>query len=103
MTESVFKEMLRNRVVSDVSVQEIIPSKGKPAKKADGSKTVWIVNVSLNDRRSLFLESARGGAREWASLDNLDKWLKSCGVERYSITHREGLLQQSLSFINNGR
>jgi len=85
MVESVFIEMLQKGIVNQVMVNESLPSKGKPAKKIPGTSTVWTVRIGLNNGEIVMLESARGGNREWASLDNLTKWLRSLGVSQYSV------------------
>lgn len=99
MIESVFRDMVKNRLIKDLLIEETLPRKGKPALKETGTTTVWVVNVLLSDDTSFLLESARGGAREWASLSNLDKWLKACGVLRYTVKHApRQALQQTLAF-----
>lgn len=101
MKESVFKEFVLQGIHMQVLIQEALPIKGKPAQKNPGSKTVYIVKIALEGKESL-LESARGGPREWASLDKLAKWLKSLGIRNYTITHANihMLLQQNLNFFN---
>lgn len=89
MIESVFREIIKQSTVTSVQIQEVLPSKGKPAKNKEKGATVWIVIVCLGEEH-LTLESARGGAREWASLNNLDKWLRSFGIESYTINHKAG-------------
>lgn len=98
MNESAFKGILQQGIITHIEVAEALPSKGKPAQKELGSTTVWIVKIHLGGKE-LILESTRGGPREWASLDSLDKWLKGHGVINYSINHgsnSDALLQQSL-------
>lgn len=85
MIESVFKVLLEQQLIRDVQVREVLPTKGKPAKKEGGSSTVWIVKFGINDDQVAILEAVRGGAREWASLDNLTRWLKTHGVEEYRV------------------
>jgi len=100
MNESVLKEFVQQGIHMQVLIQEAFPIKGKPAQKNLGSKTVYIVKIVLGGKGTL-LESARGGPREWASLDKLAKWLKLFGIRNYTITHADSqvLLQQSL-FLN---
>ena len=85
MIESVFKVLLEQQLIRDVQVQEVLPTKGKPAKKEGGSSTVWIVKLGINDNQAEILEAARGGPREWASLDNLTRWLKTHGIEEFRV------------------
>ncbi len=82
-----------------VFIQETLPIKGKPAQKKPGLRTVYIVKIALHGKE-LLLESSRGGPREWASLDKLAKWLKSYGIEDYSVRHEKTqlLLQQHFTF-----
>jgi hypothetical protein len=102
MKESVFKELIREGVHLKVIIQESLPSKGKPAQKNLGSKTIYIVKIMLREKETP-LESARGGPREWASLDKLAKWLKTYGIVNYVIRHANAqqLLQQSIVFVSN--
>lgn len=85
MVESVFRVLLDQHLIRDVQVQEVLPTKGKPAKKERGTSMVWIVKLSINDNQVEILEAARGGPREWASLDNLTRWLKTYGIEEYRV------------------
>jgi hypothetical protein len=104
MVESVFMDMLRKGIITNVVIEETLPRKGKPALKKVGATAVWIVRIILNNAEVLTLESARGGPREWASLDSLNKWLRSCDVSKYTInlSSRPGeLLQQNLAFVTN--
>lgn len=82
-----------------VIIQEALPAKGKPAQKNPGTRTVYIVRIALCEKE-LLLESSRGGPREWASLDKLAKWLKSYGVDDYTVRHEntQMLLQQQFTF-----
>jgi hypothetical protein len=103
MIESVFKNCLEQNIIESIEVQEVLPSKGKPARKITGSATVWIVKFAVGEKQ-MTLESARGGSREWASLSNLDKWLKSCGIKSYVINHaidNAELMQQPLIFAKD--
>ncbi len=104
MVESAFRELLSENSITDITVEEAFPSKGKPAKKRVGgnaSNTVWIVKIRLGEDKVFLLESARGGAREWASLDNLNKWLTSHGVPKYlvSISSPANPLQYDLELL----
>lgn len=104
MVESVFIDMLRKGIITNIGIEETIPSKGKPALKEVGAISVWIVRIILNNDEVLTLESARGGPREWASLDSLNKWLRSCDVSKYTInlsSRPSELLQQNLAFATN--
>jgi len=85
MIENVFKVLIEQQLIRDIQVQEVLPTKGKPAKMEWGSSTVWIVKLGINDDQVAILEAVRGGAREWASLDNLTRWLKTHGVEEYRV------------------
>jgi uncharacterized protein (DUF342 family) len=99
MKESGLKEFIKEGVQLKVFIQEALPIKGKPSQKSPGSKTVYIVKISLGEKE-VILESTRGGPREWASLDKLSKWLKKYGIINYTIRHADthNLLQQSLTF-----
>ena len=99
MKESGLKEFIKEGVHLKVFIQEALPIKGKPSQKSPGSKTVYIVRISLGEKE-VILESTRGGPREWASLDKLSKWLKKYGIVNYTIRHTDThkLLQQSLTF-----
>lgn len=104
MIESVFIEMLQNGIVNDVTIVETLPSKGKPAKKSPGTTTVWTVKIVLNNDEVVTLESARGGNREWASLDNLTKWLRTIGISKYSVllfSKIEDALQEKMAFVTH--
>ena len=103
MKETVLKELIKEGVHLKIFIQEALPSKGKPAQKNLGSKTIYIVKISLGEKESR-LESARGGPREWASLDKLAKWLKGHGVVDYTIrlADTQELLQQNLAFVGGG-
>ena len=85
MVESVFKVLLEQHLIRDVRVQEVLPTKGKPAKKELGTSTVWIIKLDINENQVDVLEAARGGPREWACLDNLSKWLKNHRIEEYRV------------------
>ncbi len=103
MLESVFKGLIQQSLISGIQVIEALPSKGKPAKKEVGSKSVWIVKSLYGDNQSDFLKSARGGPREWASLDNLSNWLRTCGVKEFKVKYAseyDRLPQQSFEFAN---
>lgn len=103
MQESVFKEFIEQDVISDVHVLETLPSKGKPAQKKTGSKTVWTIKFSYGSEKASFLEAARGGPREWASLDNLMNWLKACGIKKCEInflSDYDRVSQQAFEFAN---
>ena len=103
MTETALKEMLKQGIPMRVFIQETLPIKGKPAQKKPGSKTVYIVKITLSEKE-LLLESSRGGPREWASLDKLAKWLKSYGIGDYTVRHENIpiLLQQHFTFNGMG-
>lgn len=54
----------------------------------------------LFNNQDTFLESSRGGPREWASLDNLNKWFRTHSIFKYLINMSPGslnLMQQSLA------
>lgn len=85
MIESVFRVLLDQQLIREILVQEVIPTKGKPAKKEGGSSTVWIVRFGINNDQIAILEAARGGPREWASLDSLTRWLKIHEIEEYRV------------------
>ncbi len=99
MKESGLKEFIKEGIPLKVFIKEVLPIKGKPSQKSPGSKTVYVVNISFGEKE-VILESARGGPREWASLDKLSKWLKKYGIVNYTIRHTDThkLLQQSLTF-----
>lgn len=88
MVENVFNILIEQHLIREIQVQEVIPTKGKPAKMEGGSSTVWIVNLGINNDQIEVLEAARGGPREWASLDSLTRWLKAHGVEEYRAIFR---------------
>jgi hypothetical protein len=103
MTESVFRMMLEQKLITAVHLEEAVPSKGKPAKRQEPFTSIWIVRIVLGNGQDGILESARGGAREWASLDKLNRWLRGLGIEKYdvySLRQRSAALQQSLDFGN---
>lgn len=103
MLESVFKGLIHQKLITDIHVIEALPSKGKPAKKEVGSKSVWIVKSLYGDNQSELVEAARGGPREWASLDNLSNWLRACGVKEFQVIYAaayDRLPQQSFEFAN---
>ena len=105
MYENVLKAFLKQGLISEILVCETFPSKGKPAKKDLGTTTVWIIKCKFDNNQMSILEAARGGPREWASLDNLNNWLKECGVTNYTINHiinPQELLQQRLAFVDKG-
>ncbi len=104
MTVNVLKEMMNQGIKPVMRVEEVIPSKGKPAQKAPGSTTVFIIKVSIDGNES-DLESSRGGPREWSDLNKLVKWLKSMGIHDYngSLSNAEELVQQTLALSNNGK
>lgn len=85
MIENVFKVLIEQQIIKNVQVQEVLPTKGKPAKKEFGASTVWIIKLNINENQVDVFEAARGGPREWASLDNLSKWLKNHGIEEYHV------------------
>lgn len=97
MIESVFREIVGKKLLNYVEVQEALPNKGKPAQRENGARTVWVIKASLGNEEIL-LESSRGGAREWASLNSLDNWIRHLGIQSYSVNHmsHEKLLQQQL-------
>ena len=99
MKESVLKEFIKQGVHLKVIIHKALPIKGKPSQKSPGSKTVYIVKISLGEKE-VILESARGGPREWASLDKLSKYLKKYDIVNYIIRHADihKLLQQNLTF-----
>ena len=104
MTETVLKELISQGVEPQVTVEEAIPSKGKPAQKALGSTTVFIVKIRLRDKESV-IESSRGTQREWSDFNTLVKWFKAMGIHDYKATlsDPEELVQQTLAFNNNGK
>jgi len=85
MVENVFKVLLGQKLVTAVQLEEAIPSKGKPAKKRGPLSTIWVVRFVVNNKQVEILESMRGGPREWASLDKLNKWLRSNGIPKYEV------------------
>ena len=104
MIESVFKDLLQKNLITDIIVLRTVPSKGKPAQKQSGSKTVWIVSFSYGDSQQSVLEASRGGPREWASLSNLSKWLEDAGVEKYQVDFSidyDRLPQPTLEFVSS--
>ncbi len=103
MIESVFKDFLQQNSITDIHVLEAFPSKGKPAQKQVGSTTVWIIKYFYGDNQSSFLEAARGGPREWASLDSLSNWLRACGGEKFQVNYlseNDRIPQESFEFVN---
>lgn len=86
MLESVFRKLLEQSLVSAVEVLPVVAAKGKPARRSRGRELVWSVRIHpLSGRGVEFIEAARGGPREWASLDRLIRWLSTCGVEVCSV------------------
>jgi len=103
MTESVFRIMLDQKQIIAVHLDEAVPSKGKPAKRRGPASSIWVVRIVMGNGQVGILESARGGAREWASLDKLNKWLRGLGIDKYdvySLRQRSAALQQTLDFRN---
>jgi hypothetical protein len=84
MTENVLKELIAQGLSPQVIVEEAIPSKGKPARKAPGSITIFIVNIHLEGKESV-VEASRGGPREWSDFNKLVKWLKGLGIHNYKV------------------
>jgi len=97
MKENAFKEIIQHGIIPSIVAQEAIPRKGKPAQKPPGSKTVYILIIRLGDKESI-LEAARGGPREWSSLDKLDQWLKANGISSFSINHADSVSPPSQEF-----
>ena len=97
MVENVFKDFVKVGIIKEIIIKETAPNKGKPAQRDRGATMIYVVSINLNNEE-IIIDSARGGPREWASLDSLDKWLKGCGVIQYSVNHALSLvgLQQSL-------
>ena len=104
MTVNVLKELINQGIKPVMRVEEVIPSKGKPAQKAPGSTTVFIIKISIGDNESI-LEASRGGPREWSDFNKLVKCLKSMGIHDYkvSLSNPEELIQQTLALSNNGK
>lgn len=103
MIESVFRIMLDQNLIAAVHLEEAVPSKGKPAKRQEPFSSIWIVRIVMGNGQVGILESARGGAREWASLDKLNRWLRRLGIDKYdvySLRQRGAALQQTLDFGN---
>jgi hypothetical protein len=101
MQETAFRQLLQRRIIREVEVCETYPTKGKPARKDIGSTSVWVLKLFLNEHQFAYLESARGGPREWASLDNLNKWLRALGILHYQIhmlPEKDDAMQQELIF-----
>lgn len=59
MKESGLKEFIKEGVHLKVFIQEALFIKGNPSPKSPGSKTVYIVKISLGEKE-VILESARG-------------------------------------------
>jgi hypothetical protein len=100
MQENVFRELLGHSIVKEVLVCQGLALKGKPARRSGRDALVWRVKVSIAGIPE-FLEAARGGAREWASLDKLMGWLKMRGVGSCRLEFYDGHqdhLQGKLSF-----
>lgn len=90
MRESVLNIFLEKNLIRSIEIIEKTPSKGKRALRTNGIGVVWVLNLTLIDGKSDTLVSARGGAREWASLDSLTHWLRKRGLNRYPISLRFG-------------
>jgi hypothetical protein len=84
MREDVFRDMVGRSAVSFIGLRQVVAEKGKPAKAALGSAPVWAVQIEMGGQ-VFDLEAARGGIREWASLDRLVRWLRQCGVRECTI------------------
>lgn len=100
MNNIVFRDLLASGAISEVSVVRAHARKGKPAMRDGGGGLVWLVRISIGNRE-MFLEAARGGAREWASLDKLLQWLNSSGVVTNEIKIQgefSASLQKDLEF-----
>ncbi len=104
MTVTVLKELISQGLDPQAIIDEVIPSKGKPAQKTPGSTTVYIVKIRLRDKESV-VESSRGTPREWSDFNTLVKWFKSMGIHDYrgTLSNPEQLLQQTLAFNSNGK
>ena len=86
MKQDTFLELLSEDLITSITAQEALPSKGKPL---EGDKAVWILLITLSNGNSTPLLSSRGSQREWASLDTLNDWLKNNGVSNFQIVHME--------------
>jgi len=103
MNNTVFQSLLASGAISGVAIVRAQARKGKPAMREGGGGLVWVVRVSIGERE-MFLEAARGGAREWASLDKLLQWLAMSGVIANEMkVHAEfsASLQKDLEFALN--
>jgi hypothetical protein len=99
MVENVFLNMHSEGLITNIRVEENLPSKGKPLQKETGSTSIWVVKFLFNNQDTL-LESSRGGPREWASLDNLNKWFRTHEIFKYLVNMSPepvSLLQQNLA------
>jgi hypothetical protein len=87
MKQDTFIEIMSQGLIRSITVQEALPSKGKPL---HGDKAIWVLLVTLANDNSTLLLSARGTQREWASLDTVNEWLKNKGVSNFQIVHMKG-------------
>lgn len=87
MNQEMLTELLRQGFVSEVRVSESIPSKGKAL--LSSGKRVWVITVILVNGGESKIISTRGSQREWASLDRLNKWLRSIGLSNNYIVQME--------------
>jgi hypothetical protein len=85
MQENVFRLLAEKALMRQVNVVETRAVKGKPSQRSGGGGRVWTIEVELENGQKEALESSRGGLREWASLDNLNRWLATLGVVTYSV------------------
>lgn len=84
MQEPVFKELLGLAAVREIRICPGPAFKGKPARQrstTESNATIWRVLIGVGQKDE-FLEAARGGPREWASLDRLVAWLRDKGVKQ---------------------
>ena len=85
MLDHVFRAFLESGSVSSVTIIRAVAQKGKPARREGGRGMIWRVRVTVGERQ-MFVEAARGGAREWASLDKLCDWLDACGMHAFELS-----------------
>lgn len=101
MLDHVFRAFVESGSITGVTIVRAAAQKGKPARREGGRGLIWKVRVTVGERQ-MFVEAARGGAREWASLDKLCDWLELCGMDAFELkicVESFSAAQQDLEFV----
>jgi len=99
MIERVLKMFLEKNIVRSIEICGASPSKGRPAQR-DGKNVIWVLRFELIDGSFEFLESARGGAREWASLDRMVDWIRRLDLVDYPVKLVAGVNEYAQPVLN---